>query len=528
MLDGTAEKGCGDLVAGIAETVPASRPRRPAASVATFLYARVHNFDAICGSIESDELTRFINDVREVLCAPAVKLGAELAQRRPDSVLAVFASEPGCDRPDHAQRGLHAAILSVEATVRLAKRTAARLKSKQVPPLTISVGVHLGEGEVSVRGSRANGMVHAAGEAVEVARILEVSATDLRWSIAASNRTFLAAAGRAESGNVGSVGTPDESFIDIVQVTGLVPRRRSTTSPAMYRMLRDAIAWNQEFSGATPHAQLHQTSRVADAYFLVEGYRGLRKIGQGGMACIYLAQACGGGEPQVLKTIPLHEKIDADGLQRFIQEFALLVQVNHPNVARISRQGFSAGHAYIAMEYFAGGDLRARMEKGVDMGTAVAYLKQIAAGLGAIHAVGIVHRDLKPDNLMLRQDGTLALADFGVAKQVFMQITDTDRGLVVGTPSYLSPEQVSGQPVDARCDLYSLGVLTYEMLTGRKPYEAATMRALLDLHLDAPVPRLGAAHSRLQPVLDRLMAKDRNERYHTAGALLDDLALRGF
>jgi serine/threonine protein kinase len=241
------------------------------------------------------------------------------------------------------------------------------------------------------------------------------------------------------------------------------------------------------------------------------------------MASIYLA-AGPSGEPQVLKVMRILTGEQDDPLQRFIQEFALLAQATHPNVARIFRQGFCAGHAYIAMEYFAEGDLRLRIARGINTATALSYLKQTAAALQAIHAAGIVHRDLKPDNLMLRKDGSLALADFGIAKHVSMSITDTAHGDIVGTPYYLSPEQAAGRPVDQRCDLYSLGVIFYEMLTGRKPYRADSVEGLLDLHANGPVPRLHAVHERLQPLLDRLMAKDCAQRYQDARELLADLA----
>ena len=522
MLDSTTERRPLDPVAALPAPAHRVRRQRPAAVVATFVYARLHNFNAVCELLAGEELTAFVNEARHVLSDPVAKLGGVIAQRRPDSVLAIFFNDPDWQKPDHAQRGLHAAILSVQETVRLSQRVAAQTARQDVPALTLAVGVHLGEGEVSAQGSRSNGMVHAVGEAVEVARMLEVSATDLRWGLAASRRVFLAAAGRVEAGRIGSVSAPDDSFIDILEITGLVPRRRSTAPPAMYRMLREALASNQQSFDREPRGP-----QQSGTYLLIEGYGGLRKIGEGGMASIFLAQARGGEEPQVLKIMRLDESVDDDGLQRFIQEFALLAQVKHPNVARIFRQDFSAGHAYIAMEYFAGGDLRVRIERGVDPPTAVSYLKQIAAGLGEIHAAGIVHRDLKPDNVMLRVDGTLALVDFGVAKQVCMRIMDTGHGNIVGTPSYLSPEQARGLPVDARCDLYSLGVLTYEMLTGSKPYRAATSQALLQLHVNAPVPQLPPAQIALQPVLDRLMAKDRELRYSSAGALLEDLAQRG-
>ena len=495
-------------------------------AVATFLYARLHNFAPLCRQLSGEDLTGFVNEARRALSEPVLKLGGEIAQRRPDSVLAVFSNKPDARKPDHAQRGLHAAILVVYEAVQLARRVAEQLGDPQAPALTVAAGVNLGNAEISGRGERNNGMVHATGEAVEIARLLEVTANDLGWSIASSGRTMRAAAGRAESGRIGSVAPPDNSFVDIVEVTGLVPRRGSKTAPEMFQMLRDAIAQNVQ-AWERPHdVSLPGVSAQAPAHLLIEGYRILRQIGAGGMASVFLAQARD-GPPQVLKIMPLDSFAGDDGLQRFIQEYALLAQVNHPNVARIHRQDFSAGHAYIAMEYFPGGDLRARIAQGITPREALGYLRQTAAGLAAIHAQGIVHRDLKPDNLMLRQDRTLALADFGVAKQVSMLIMDTGHGDIVGTPSYLSPEQARGERVDARCDLYSLGVLAYELLTGRRPYQAETAQAMLDLHINALVPQLPAPHKAFQPVLNRLMAKDREQRYPSAQALLDDLDERG-
>jgi serine/threonine-protein kinase PpkA len=494
---------------------------------ATFLYARLYHFTPICRCLAGDELTAFLNDARRVLSEPVAKLGGEIAQRRPDSILAVFSNKPEARKPDHAQRALHAAILAVYESVQLAERVATQLQEHRVPTLTLAAGVNLGEGEISGRGSRRNGMVHVAGEAVEIARLLEVTASDLRWSIATSERTLIAAAGRAEGGRIGSVAPPDNSFIDIVEVTALRPRKGSRTDPEMFHLLRDALVRNER-AWEPPHdmGALGAAGTRAPHNLLIEGYRIVRQIGAGGMATVFLAQPQEPGPPQVLKIMRLDSFGNDDGLQRFIQEFALLAQVQHPNVARIFRQDFSAGHAYIAMEYFPGGDLRAQIGKGVAPDAAIDYVAQTAAGLAAIHAQGIVHRDLKPDNLMLRQDGTLALADFGVAKQVWMLMMDTGHGDIVGTPSYLSPEQARGEPVDARCDLYSLGVLAYELLTGRRPYHAETARAMLDLHINAPVPLLPAQFKPMQPLLNRLMAKDREQRYPSAQAVIDDLAER--
>jgi eukaryotic-like serine/threonine-protein kinase len=252
----------------------------------------------------------------------------------------------------------------------------------------------------------------------------------------------------------------------------------------------------------------------------IEGYRLLKKIGQGGMSQVFFAQSERGGPPHVLKVIEIGASTDGEQLKRFLQEYELLADLRHPNVARIYSQGFSGNYAYIGMEYFFGGDLRKAIKTGIEPRRALDYLTQIAHALQAIHEVGIVHRDLKPDNLMLRGNGKLALADFGVAKHKDPRMTSTANGDIVGTPFYLSPEQALGAPVDHRSDYYSLGVIFYEMLTGNKPYKARTASELFDLHVHAPVPQLPAQLTQFQPLLDGLMAKQRERRFSDAHALL--------
>ncbi|GAB2588165.1 hypothetical protein GCM10027034_20760 [Ramlibacter solisilvae] len=488
----------------------------PEAQLATFMYARVRNFGVTCDSMAGAELTAWVNDVRRVLQRAAVELDGVIAQRKPDSILCVFSHRPDEAVPSHAKRALHAAILTVHACTVLADRIAARPQSQGLPPLSVAIGVHLGVAEVSPRPSNP-GMVHAVGEAVEIARLLEVVAADLHWSIAASFGTRQAAGARVDSGRSGTLGLPDETFLEVVEIAGLVPRLGSTTSEQHYALLRESLQKNQQLSRTNGNAG------GGGGHMLIEGYRLLRKIGQGGVATVYLAQPIHGGPAQVLKVLRLGSGAADMDLQRFITEFALLAQIEHPNVARIFKQDFSAGCAYIAMEYFPLGDLRSHMRKAIDPAIALYYVRQIAAGLESIHRIGIVHRDLKPHNVMLRQDGILAIADFGIAKQVSMKLTDTGAGEIIGTPYYISPEQALGHPVDARADLYSLGVMAYEMLTGQRPYQAPSAQELLDLHLHAPLPALPAHLRHLQPVLDRMMAKDPQQRYASATELLEVL-----
>jgi serine/threonine-protein kinase PpkA len=508
-------------------STPGEKPvgSEPEGTFATFMYARLHNFTVACQGMSPQELTSFVNEVRRILSAAALNLGGEIAQRRPDSILCVFANRPKDRVPNHAQRALHAAILTVHESMQMINRVAGRPHAARLPPLPMTVGIHLGVGEISPRPNNSPGMVHAVGEAVEIARLLQLTAADLHWGVATSEATRRAAGYRVDSGRAGSMCLLDDIFIEVIEIAGLVPRKGSTTPASYYQSLRDSLKHNQQLlrSSANP-AMTTKTGAVHYAsHLLIEGYRLLRKIGEGGIASIFLAEPTAGGAPQVLKILRLDRADGMMGMQRFMQEFALLAQIDHPNVARIFRQDFSASSAYIAMEYFPLGDLRMRMRRSVDPGIALYYLKQIAAGLQAIHQIGIVHRDLKPDNVMIRQDGTVAIADFGIAKQVSMEITDTGAGEIVGTPYYLSPEQALAKPVDARCDIYSLGVLAYEMLTGSKPYQAQTAQQLLQMHVDAPIPQLPSALQRLQPVLEKMMAKDPANRYESAAQLLDAL-----
>ena len=209
----------------------------------------------------------------------------------------------------------------------------------------------------------------------------------------------------------------------------------------------------------------------------------------------------------------------ASTFDRFLQEYEIIRQIHHPNVVRIYELGVADDHAFILMEYFSSGDLRARMRRGIVALDAVRMLRQMAAALGAIHAAGVLHRDLKPGNVMLRADGTIALIDFGLAKQLTLDAEITATGEIFGTPYYMSPEQGHGRDVDARSDVYSLGVIFYEMLTGKKPFLAPTPMAVIYKHSHSPIPTLSAELAPWQPLLEKLLAKDAQQRYQSAAEL---------
>jgi eukaryotic-like serine/threonine-protein kinase len=258
----------------------------------------------------------------------------------------------------------------------------------------------------------------------------------------------------------------------------------------------------------------------------IRGHRCVRQVGSGGMCKIYLAESERAGAMVVLKVFSQVPDVSERlvGFDRFIQEYEIVAGLNHPNIVRIYDLGIADDHAYIAMEHFPAGDLRARMKTPLPPRTAVHFLAQIASALEAIHAVGVLHRDLKPANVMLRADGTLCLIDFGLAKAKQVDVELTGSREIFGTPYYMSPEQGHAELIDARSDLYSLGVVFYEMLTGRKPYTGSTAMEVIYKHKRTELPAIEAQYAPYEPLLKRLLAKEPADRFQSAGELLTAVA----
>ena len=250
-------------------------------------------------------------------------------------------------------------------------------------------------------------------------------------------------------------------------------------------------------------------------------YRFVRLIGQGASSRVYLAERTTDATTLVLKVIDTAMIYDMQVIERFIREAELVATIASPYVVRFFDHGMTQTYAYIAMEFFTRGDLKQRIEHGVAFDDAVNYVRHIARGLDAIHQQGIIHRDLKPGNIMFRADDSLALADFGIAKRYGVLSDLTNLGSVIGTPNYLSPEQAKGHDVDHRADLYSAGIILFEMLAGTKPFRAETPAALVYQHVHAAIPKLPDAVSEFQPLIDQLLVKDPYERIPSASALVD-------
>ncbi len=248
---------------------------------------------------------------------------------------------------------------------------------------------------------------------------------------------------------------------------------------------------------------------------LIKGYRFLKKLGTSSHSSVYLAEREKTGAKMVLKVlrqIPDVNDASIAAFDRFLQEYEMIADIDHPNIVKIYDLGVADDHAHIAMEYLDSGDLRQRINEKIHTHVAVKYLREIASALARIHEVGILHRDLKPGNIMLRRDNSIALIDFGLAKRLRLQMEITGSGEIFGTPYYMSPEQGHGNPVDERSDIYSLGVIFYEMLTGEKPYQADNAMGIIYQHAQAPIPLLPECFAEYQGLLNMMLAKKPEDR----------------
>jgi eukaryotic-like serine/threonine-protein kinase len=301
-----------------------------------------------------------------------------------------------------------------------------------------------------------------------------------------------------------------------------VARRLADLAHTSHAIALDAPAQQQEpaeqgDAGAAPQAQESDTPPE------IPGYSIAKKIGESEKAVVYLAASAALGADVALKVSKTSHEGTAER-QALEREYKAILAIRHPSVVRIHDYGIEKGLEYLAMEYFPRGDLKARMYFGVTEAETLRYVEQIAAALRVVHGAGLLHRDLKPPNVMLRENDEVALIDFGLARNLQGGAQSTRTGVLRGSPYYMSPEQALGEELDARSDLYSLGVMYHEMLTGKKPFTGGSAIEVLQQHVNAPPPRLPLSLSRHAPLLSRLLAKRREDRFTSADEMIEAAA----
>ncbi|MBK8069221.1 MAG: serine/threonine protein kinase [Rhodanobacteraceae bacterium] len=251
----------------------------------------------------------------------------------------------------------------------------------------------------------------------------------------------------------------------------------------------------------------------------IPGYRVLRQLGRGGMASVYLAMQESVEREVALKIMAPQLSADPTFGERFLREARIAAKLHHRHVVSIYDVGVHNGFHYCTMEYLPGGTVMRKGSPPLALKPALRCIREIAQALNYAHSKGFVHRDVKPDNILLREDGSCVLGDFGIARAAESGTMMTKTGSVVGTPHYMSPEQLRGRAIDGRADLYSLGVVFFQLVTGKVPYEASDSLAVGIMHMTAPLPQLPRDYRLLQPILDKMLAKEPADRYQTGAEI---------
>jgi DNA-binding response OmpR family regulator len=308
-------------------------------------------------------------------------------------------------------------------------------------------------------------------------------------------------------------------------------KKRDLTPIRLAMGIKEAMIEAVEISRDVERLRVTQQLRVAeigqpagDVRLDIAGYKVLRKIGEGGMSRVFLAERESDGLQLVLKVLDPRLALDPQSRARFVREYKIIQRIQNEHVVMIFDQGFTSDNPWLAMEYFPGGDLHERIRKGISSMGSLKILVQIAEALDAVHASGVVHRDLKPQNIMFRANHRLAILDFGLAREIDATSTLTQKGMVMATPLYMSPEQCLGHAHDARGDLYAAGVILYEMLTGKHAFEGDNASALAYQHVHGQIPRLPKRLAGYQPLVDRLLAKRPEGRFQSARDLFNYIA----
>ena len=311
------------------------------------------------------------------------------------------------------------------------------------------------------------------------------------------------------------------------------------------REVQDMLSSHEQASGFIEEPAMNVAARLTRnggslVGKLISHYRVLSLIGSGGMGEVYLAEDTGLGRRVALKLLPEDLAKDGQRVNRLQQEARAISNLNHPNILTIHEIGQVDSRHFIATEFIDGETLRQRLNKGrMELGAMLQVAADVASALAAAHAAGIIHRDIKPDNVMIRRDRIVKVLDFGLAKltpgnaaavdtqEPTKLLVNTEPGVVMGTANYMSPEQARGVGVDARTDIWSLGAVLYEMVTGHVPFEGETPTDVLSLILQKqppPIARYSAdVPEELERIITKSLVKDRDDRYQTVKDLLIDL-----
>jgi serine/threonine-protein kinase PpkA len=496
---------------------------------ATVLFSDIRNFTTYSERLTSDEIAELLNAYLETACAPVIRYRGVVMKFIGDGIMALFETSPTEKGGHHAHRAMRAGLAMQLAALDFRKWVAQRHASRSLPDFSIGVGIHTGEVLLCHVGAQGRGELTVVGDTVNIASRLEGQTKRLGWAVVASEATFNLTRSVISVGAQREVQLRGRSApVRAYEVIGISAGDTDDISVHIPEEMRQALAENARIAAEAAKAALGitlsiMTGDLNEKLLSVQGYRVISKIGRGGSSVVYLAERESDQQQVVLKILDATAGLDEILLQRFVQEFDIISSIDHPNVVKIYDRGFSDRHAYIAMEYFPNGSLVEVIRQGLSSRQALSLLAQAASALREVHGRGIIHRDIKPGNLMARADGSIVLADFGIAKRLDDNMGRTRHGELYGTPYYVSPEQIEGNPATVQSDIYSLGIIFHEMLTGDRPFDAESVSGLIALHISAPRPKLPEALAEFQVLLDRMLAIDPRARYKNAHELLEGI-----
>ncbi len=505
------------------------KPGRDKPIEATVVSVIIRDFIHLTERLSSSSLVVLMSDYYEKVCIQVEQLQGVLTSISNHSMVVTFSDVAGADA--HARRALRCAL----AVALIAYQT--RFWIRQAFPeqgldkFGVGIGIHSGELIFAEFGLAPHIQHVASGHAVSVASLLSVKSKELDWNIVCSEQALEAAGQGVQKRRQALIGADWlENPVNVAEVVVVRDEEEEGVVSKSGKILEATLKFERGTrSGRYPvidaERPVAEGSLFASDFPAIPGYRCLQPLGKGGMSRVFLVERLRDGAQLALKFADGSVSEDNEMLYRFVEEYGLLEQLHHPNVLQIYDQGVTDDVLFIVMEYLPGGTLKQFIGKngmGMEPERALSVLREMVQALVEVHRMGIIHRDIKPENIMLRNDGTAVLGDFGVARRMFKAHHPGTIDYIVGTPYFMSPEQALGDTEDESTDIYSMGAVFFNMLTGEKPYKGESLEEIVQQHLHAPVPKLPTGHRHLQSILDRMMSKDREQRY-SAMELLDVL-----
>lgn len=489
---------------------------------ATVVSVIIRDFIHLTERISAQSLAELMGDYYEKVCVQVAQQQGLLTSISNHSMVVTFSDVAGADA--HARRALRCALAIALIAYQTRFWILQAFPDQGLDKFGVGIGIHSGELILAEFGLQPHIQQVASGHAVSVSSLLSVKSKELDWNVVCSDEAFSAAGQGVRTRRRALIGA--DWLKNPVKVAEVVVVRDSEGLDADgsvcelldMTLTLDRGARSGRYPAFDPES-LSAKSGQAAGFPVIPGYRCLRPIGQGGMSRVFLVERLRDRAQLALKFADGSVSEDNEVLYRFVEEYGLLEQVHHPNVLQIYDQGVTDDVLFIVMEYLPGGTLKDLIgSNGMEPERVWSILREMVHALVEVHRMGIIHRDIKPDNILIRSDGSAVLGDFGVARRIYKARGPNHLDYIVGTPFFMSPEQALGEVEDESTDIYSMGAVFYNMLTGEKPYKGETLEQIVQQHLHAPVPQLPSNYRHLQFFLDRMMAKDKTQRY-TATAL---------